>query len=121
MNQDEMKVLETIISCEISTYECWYAPRQAVVPTSNIAYLLGWSKYKVRKCLNALKAIGYIEYMSQGRPAIESNTENGYELICEPMPPINGYGLSKLGFESIYYKQAIGKWNKEITELTNSI
>lgn len=81
MNEFEEKVLNEIISCEISTYTCFYPYGKAVVSISNLAMLLKCSKYKLRKALKGLLDIGYIEYTSQGRPAVESNTENGYELI----------------------------------------
>ena len=71
MNDFEEKVLKTIIGCEVGLYTCCYAPEKAVVSTSNLASLLKCSKYKVRKALKVLVAIGYIEYTSLGRPAIE--------------------------------------------------
>ena len=121
MDEFEEKVLNTIISCEIGTYTCCYAPARAVVSTSNIAKLLECSKYKVRKALKSLLAIGYIEYTSLGRPAIESNTENGYELICENLPPINGYALTELGFATTQFRcakekfdEAMRKWAEDI-------
>ena len=61
------------------------------------------SKYKMRKALKELIADGLIEYTSQGRPAIES-CEEYRELVCEAGPPINGYALTKAGFESDEYK-----------------
>lgn len=107
MNDFEEAVLNTIIRCEISTYTCCYAPEKAVVPISNISTLLKCSRYKVRKALKSLLNAGYIEYTSQGRPSVESNTENGYELICEALPPVNGYALTKLGFSTKLYSRAV--------------
>lgn len=112
MNEFEEKVLSMIISCEIGTYTCCYAPAKAVVSTGSLAKMLKCSKYKVRKALKSLLAIGYIEYTSQGRPAIESNTENGYELICEALPPINGYALTELGFATQQFRYAKEKFDE---------
>lgn len=121
MNEFEEQILNTIIGCEISTYTCTYAPEKAVVTISNLAMLLEWSKYKVRKALKGLMAIGYIEYTSQGRPAIVSNTENGYELVCEALPPINGYTLTKLGYSTVQFREAKEAWGKSMEEWANSI
>ena len=121
MNEFDEKVLSTIINCEVSLYTCCYAPDRAVVSTSNLASLLECTKYKVRKALRVLKDLGYIEYTSQGRPAIESNTENGRELICEPLPPINGYALTKLGYETVQFKEAQERFNKSMEDCVNSI
>lgn len=114
MSEFEEKVLNTIINCEISTYACCYGPDRAVIPISNLANLLQCSKYKVRKALKSLLAIGYIEYTSQGRPAIESNTENGYELVCEALPPINGYALTELGFSTVQFRQAKERFDEAL-------
>lgn len=116
MNDFEEIVLNTIISCEISLYTCCYAPEKAVVSTGNLAKLLKCSKYQIRKAIKGLLAIGYIEYTSQGRPAIESNTENGYELICEALPPINGYALTELGLNTIQFREALENFNKLMEE-----
>lgn len=121
MNEFEENVLNTIISCEISTYTCCYAPEKAVVTIGNLAKLLKCSRYKVRKALKALMAIGYIEYTSQGRPAIESNTENGYEMVCEALPPINGYALTKLGYDTFQFREAQEEFNKLLEKWANSI
>ena len=114
MNEFEEKVLKEIISCEIGTYTCCYAPERAVVSIGNLASLLNCTKYKVRKAIKGLLAIGYVEYTSQGRPAIESNTENGYELICEALPPINGYALTELGFSTIQFREAKISFDKSM-------
>lgn len=121
MNEFEESVLNTIISCEISLYTCCYAPDKAVVRIGNLAELLKCSRYKVRKALKGLMEIGYIEYTSQGMPAIESNTENGYELVSEALPPINGYALTKLGYETFQFKEAQERFNKSMEEWANGI
>ena len=91
-----------------------------MVTISNLAATLECTKYKVRKALKGLMAIGYVEYTSLGRPAIESNTENGRELTCEALPPINGYALTKLGFSTIQFREAYEKWEKSMEEWGNS-
>ena len=108
MTIDELKqkLFKHIISCEFATYECWYAPDCAVVSISNLMlFEPDISKYKMRKALKELIADGLIEYTSQGCPAVESCGEYT-ELVCEAGPPINGYALTKAGFESKEYQEA---------------
>ena len=119
MTEIENEILNAIISCEICTYTCCYAPPRAVVPIGNLATLLNYSRYNLRKSLKELIAAGYIEYTSQGRPAIESNTENGHELICEQLPPINGYALTTRGYASEQFKGALEEFNRSMEELAN--
>lgn len=107
MNDFEKRVFGILISCEIGTQEVCYAPLHAVVPISDIARFADCSRYKARSALKSLISKGYVEYTHQGQPAIESNTENGCELICEAGPPINGYALTKQGFSTDEYKQAL--------------
>ena len=120
MTDIEEKLLKTIIDCEISLYTCSYAPPKAVVSTGNLAKLLNCSKYKARKGLKELLAAGYIEYTSQGQPAIESNTENGYELISEAGPPINGYALTESGFQTKQFKEALKRFDEAMEKWANS-
>ena len=108
MNTEFVKkrILVHIIQAELATYESCYAPDGAVIP---ISWLLEWepevTKYRMRKALKELIADGLIEYTSQGRPAIESCGEY-IELVCDAAPPINGYALTKAGFESDEWKAA---------------
>ncbi len=100
------RILTHIIQAELATYESCYAPDRAVI---SISWLLEWesdvTKYRMRKALKELMADGLIEYTSQGRPAIESCGEYK-ELVCDAAPPINGYALTKAGFESDEWKEA---------------
>lgn len=100
------RILTHIIQAELATYESCYAPDRAVIP---ISWLLeresDVTKYRMRKALEELMADGLIEYTSQGRPAIESCGEYK-ELVCDAAPPINGYALTKAGFESDEWKEA---------------
>ncbi len=118
MTEAAIEVLNFIISCEISTYEHTYAPDKAVVPISDITIPLKLTKYRARKALKELRELGLIEYTSQGRPALVSYGEIT-ELICEAQPPINGYALTKKGFESDLYKQKYAKWQKDLEEWAN--
>lgn len=105
LDEIKQKLFKHIISCEFATYECWYAPDCAVVPILTLmSFEPGISKYKMRKALKELIAEGVIEYTTQGRPAIESIGEYR-ELVCEAAPPINGYALTKAGFDSDEYKE----------------
>lgn len=120
MTDEASDVLSIIISCEISRSENIYAPGndKAVVPISSIEVVLEISKYRIRKALKELREMGLIEYTSQGRPAIISCGEVP-ELICEALPPINGYALTKKGFETELYKQKYAKWQKDLEEWAN--
>ena len=118
MTDEASDVLSIIISCEISTYMHTYGPDKAVVPISSLVNVLEWTKYRTRKALKELRELGLIEYTSQGCPAIVSYGEIT-ELICEAMPPINGYALTEKGFESNLYKQKYAKWKKDLEERAN--
>ncbi len=114
------EVFRCIMSCEISLYTTCYAPDKVVVPISNIASLLKWTKYKVRKALKELRELELIEYTSQGCPAIVSYGAESYpELIDDAHPPINGYALTKKAFESDLWKKCYAEWNKSIEEWAN--
>lgn len=113
------KIFSMLISCEISTYTAMYAPDRAVVPISNIlACIDGLTKYRARKALKELISDGVICYTSQGCPAIVSYGEYT-ELVADAAPPINGYCLTKKGFETEGWKQAYAQWNKSMEEWAN--
>lgn len=117
MTENASKVLGCIMSCEISLYTACYAPDKAVVPISNIASLLKWTKYRVRKALKELRELELIEYTSQGCPAIVSYGAESYpELIDDAHPPINGYALTKKAFESELWKNMHAEWEKSMEE-----
>ena len=113
------RIFDILISCEIGTYMSLYAPDRAVVSISNIVALLGdVTKYGARQALKRLMADGLVEYTSQGCPAVMSYGEVP-ELIADAAPPINGYCLTKKGFEAPEWKQAYKEWNKSMEEWAN--
>ena len=115
----ETRIFDTLISCEIGTYTSSYAPDRGVVSISNIVALLGdVTKYGARKALKRLMADGLVEYTSQGCPAVISYGEVP-ELIADAAPPINGYRLTKKGFETSEWKQAYKEWSKSMEEWAN--
>lgn len=118
MTEYAIEVFSCIISCEISTYEYLYGPDKAVVPISDLVAMLKITKYRARKALKELRELGLIEYTSQGRPSIVSYGEVT-ELVCEALPPINGYALTEKGFETELYKQKYAKWQKDLEEWAN--
>ena len=120
MNLEEAKnsVLNNLISAEIGSYTCTYAPDRAVIAISNLVSLTGLTKYGCRKACKALIEDGMIEYTSQGCPAIVSYGEVP-ELVCDARPPINGYALTKKAFESERWKQAYEEWNKSMEDWAN--
>ena len=96
-----------------------YAPDRAVVTISNIVALLGdVTKYGVRKALKSLLEAGLVEYTSQGCPEVISYGEVP-ELIEDTAPPINGYCLTKKGFETPEWKQVYKEWDKAMEEWAN--
>ena len=112
LDEIKQKLFKHIIGCEFAIYESCYAPDCAVVPISTLmSFEPDISKYKMRKALKELLADGVIEYTTQGRPAIESFGEYR-ELVCEAAPPINGYALTKAGFESKEYQEASEQRNR---------
>jgi hypothetical protein len=113
------RIFDILISCEIGTYMSLHAPDRAVISISNIVALLGdVTKYGARQALKRLRADGLVEYTSQGCPAIMSYGEVP-ELIADATPPINGYCLTKKGFETPEWKQAYKEWNKSMEEWAN--
>ena len=126
MGRDEMddgsvkeRVFDILIGCEISTYTSFHAPDRGVVSISNIVALLGdVTKYGARQALKRLMEDGLVEYTSQGCPAVISYGEVP-ELIADAAPPINGYCLTKKGFETPEWKQAYKDWCKSMEDWAN--
>lgn len=117
----KVKILECIINCEISLYTTLYGPDKAVVPISNIIYLIkGLTKYRARKAIKELISDGLIYYTSQGRPAIVSYGEYT-ELIDDARPPINGYALTKKGFNTEMWENTHKEWEKSMEEWGNAL
>ena len=113
------RIFHQLIWCEIGTYISLYGPDRAVVTISNLLYLLGnVTKYSARQALKMLIADGLVEYTSQGCPAVMSYSEVP-ELIADAAPPINGYALTKKGFETPEWRQAYKEWCKSMEEWAN--
>lgn len=70
-----------------------------------ISHFTGLTKYRVRKVIKVLRDLGLVEKTTCGFSGYECCTENGTDFE-EPHPPINGFGLTKQGFESATYKKA---------------
>ena len=97
---DKIQILQTLMNGEIALATTMYAPDRAVMSISNLLSLNpGWTKYRMRMALKALMADGLIKYTSQGHPAIESCGEYR-ELICEALPPTNGYALTSKAYNT---------------------
>lgn len=110
------KVFAKLVDCQISTYTSLYAQDVAVITISNIVSLIeGLTRYRARKALKMLMEEGVVEYKSQGCPAVESFGEYR-ELVCEAGSPINGYCLTKKGYETDAWKQAYKDWEKSMAE-----
>ena len=116
----KQKVFNDIIQAELATYMCCYSPDRAVISISNLMlFQPDVTKYAMRKVLKELIADGVVEYTSQGCPAIESIGEYT-ELICDAAPPVNGYALTKAGFESEAWKTAYDAWCRALKEMSES-
>ena len=115
LEQAKEKVLNNIISAEIGTYTCTYAPDRAVLSISNIMNLTGLTKYGARKAIKELIKDGMIYYTSQGCPAVVSYGE-APELVCDARPPINGYALTKDAFKSSAWHETYNEWCKSMEE-----
>lgn len=72
---------------------------------NTISHFTGLTKYMVRKVIKVLRDVGLVEKTTCGFPGYEWSTENGTDYE-EPHPPVNGFGLTKKGFESATYKKA---------------
>lgn len=70
-----------------------------------ISHFTGLTKYRVRQAIKALRNLELVERTTCGFPAYEWSTESGTDYE-EPHPPVNGFGLTKKGFESATYKKA---------------
>lgn len=118
MTSDEQKVFQIIINCEISLYTQTYTLNRAVVSAGDIAKILSWTKYRVRKAIKNLVHDGLIKRDSVGCPAVESVGEYR-ELIFEARPPMNGYSITKRGFESTEWKETYNEWEESMKEWAN--
>ena len=120
MTSDEKTVFQCIGNCEVSTYTTLYSPERCVVSTGNIASLLLWTKYRVRKAVKSLVDKGLLERASCGHPAVESDGEYR-ELVCESAPPTNGYAITDKGFKSEEWKALYDAWNRSMEEWANGL
>jgi hypothetical protein len=77
-----------------------------VHPVRIISEFTGLTKYRVRQAIKALRNLELVERTTCGFPAYEVYTENGLIDFDEAHPPVNGFGLTKKGFESATYKKA---------------
>ena len=103
---------------EIGSYTIPYAPDRVVVSTKEVAHTLKWTEYRTRKAIKELVNRGWIERASCGNPAVVSYGEYT-ELICDAMPPTNGYAITKDGFQTDLWKGAYAEWRKSLEEWTN--
>ena len=103
---------------EIGSYMTTYAPERAVVSAKETAKILKWTEYRTRKAIKELVSRGWIERASIGCPAVVSYGEYT-ELVCEAMPPKNGYAITKAGFQTDLWKTAYAEWCKSMEEWAN--
>ena len=118
MTSDEKAVFHVIANCEVSSYSTTYAPDKVVVSTGDIAKMCLWSKYRTRKAIKGLVEKGLIERASCGCPVVVSYGEYP-ELVCEARPPMNGYAITKQGFQSEEWKSIYDLWCRSMEEWAN--
>lgn len=94
------------IFAQLCSYATDYHEAANTVPTRLLNQVLCLTKYRIRKELAILKKLGLVERTTCGFPAYEIYTENGLIDCDEAHPPLNGFGLTKKGFESATYKKA---------------
>lgn len=105
------KVLEFFCKAEIYSFgEC------SVISSKTISEQLNISRYKALQAIKMLVSSGFLEKASQGRPAVESFGEYR-ELVCEAMPPINGYALTKKARNCPTYNRIEKARDKELAEM----
>ena len=118
MTSDEKAVFHVIANCEVSSYTWSYAPEKVVVSTGEIAKMCRWTKYRVRKAIKGLVEKCLIERTSVGMLAVVSYAEY-IELVCDAMPPKNGYAITKQGFQSEEWKSIYDLWCRSMEEWAN--
>jgi len=118
MTSDERSIFHTIANCEVSSYTWQHVEDRIVVSTGEIAKMTLWTKYRVKKAIKGLVEKGLIERASVGRPAVASYGEY-VELVCDAMPPKNGYAITKQGFQSEEWKGIYDVWCRSMEEWAN--
>ena len=118
MNDEEKKVFGILANCETSSYTTLYPPERVVVSTKEIAKMLGWTRYRVKKAVKALVLEGVIERASCGNPAVESIGEYS-ELVYDAMPPKNGFAISEKGFGCDEWKETYKEWSDSMARWAN--
>ena len=111
-------VFQVFCSAECGSYMCTYGPERVVVSTREVANALKWTAYRTRKAIHELVKRGWIERASCGCPAVVSCGEVP-ELVCEAMPPKNGYAITNRGFETDHWKVAYKEWRDGLEEWAN--
>ena len=110
-NYMQAKVFEYFCKAEIYSFgECF------VISSKTISEQLKISRYKARKAIHEFVSLGYLKRASQGCPAVESFGEYR-ELVCDAMPPINGYALTKKARNHPTYILIEEARNKELAEM----
>lgn len=103
---------------EIGSYMCTYGPKRVVVSSKEVANTLKWPVYKTKKAIRELVDRGWIERASCGCPAVVSYGEVP-ELVCDALPPKNGYAITEEGFQTDHWKIAYQEWCDSMAEWAN--
>ena len=109
------KIFEAL--CRDTIYSC---PHDCDTFTAKeLAIDVGCTIYAARKALHELRDEGLVQNKSMGRPAVESFNGECYELVCDAMPPKNGFALTSKGASSDVYKRILDQWTKELADWAN--
>ncbi len=109
---DHEKVLQKLSGIDVDWHD------GSVLSAKDIANATKMSKYKILKILHELRDEGLVERASQGCPAQISYGEIT-ELICEAMPPLNGWALTPKGRETDIYKAVEDEYERGMKEWAN--
>lgn len=109
----------SVVFCKICVCEQhWDAVN--VYPVRILSEMTGLTKYAVRKAITELREAGLVQRTCVGRPAVEAGYEYK-ELAFEAMPPLHGFGLTKLATETKIFKEAERENEKALKEWAERI
>lgn len=90
-----------------------------IITSAELEMRTGLSRYKIIQALHLLREDGLVSRGSRGCPAQYSYGEIT-EMICDAAPPVNGWKLTKKGYDTDVYKAAKKEFLKGLEEWANS-
>ena len=118
---ESQRIFAVLCNCATDYHEASnVSPVRLIREFIRNAFDAEYSDYMIRKHIAVLREIGLVERTTCGFPAWETSTESGTDGDVSH-PPINGFGLTKKGFESHTYKQADKFQDDMYREMCNPI